>query len=89
MIQFKTTQMLFKARNNLLPENIRKLFTEREGGYSLREELNFKIHHARTTLKSLCLSISGVKLWNSLTDELKKSKTIGILKRIFKTQLLN
>lgn len=36
MVDFHTAQILFKAKNNLLPENIQTLFTGREGGYNLR-----------------------------------------------------
>lgn len=49
LIQFKTAHIIFKARNNLLPNKIKKLFSEREEGYNLRGELNLKRHCVRTT----------------------------------------
>lgn len=40
LVKFKTAQIMYKARNNLLPRNIQKLFMERQGGYNLRGEHN-------------------------------------------------
>lgn len=37
LIEYQTAVFMFKARNNLLPRNIQKMFSEREGGYNLRE----------------------------------------------------
>lgn len=37
---------------------------ERQVGYNLREELNFK--KLKITLKSMCITICGVRLWNGL-----------------------
>lgn len=32
-VELKTAQIVYKARNNLLPGNLQKLFKEREGRY--------------------------------------------------------
>ena len=42
IVEFKTAQFIYKARNNLLPRNIQKMFKDREGRYGLRRELNLK-----------------------------------------------
>ena len=72
IVECQTAQVMFKAQNKLLPGNIQKLFSEREGGYNLRGIFHFKIHSIRTTRKSFCISICGVKLWNRLNVELKQ-----------------
>ncbi len=42
LVKFKTAQIMYKARNNLLPKNIQGILIEREGGCNLRGDLNFK-----------------------------------------------
>ncbi len=61
---------MYRATNNLLPVNIQACFFQREGGYNLRGELKLKHLYARTTLKTFCISVCGVKLWNRLAGEL-------------------
>ena len=84
IIELKTALIMYKARNNQLPENIQAMFSDREGGYNLRGELDFKTHFARTTLKSFCISIRGVKLWNSMTAELKQCSNMIQFKKRYK-----
>lgn len=71
LLEFETIQIVYKPKDNLLPGNIQKMFSEREGDYDLRGNFNLKIHKVRTTLKSLCITICGVKLWNTLGMEIK------------------
>ena len=42
----------------------------------------------RTRQKQFCISFSGVKLWNSLDDSTKNSKTINSFKKKYKCKLL-
>lgn len=83
IVELKTAQIAYKARNNLLPGNLQKLFKEREGRYEYRHKLNFQQPKARTTLKSMCISVKGVKLWNGLPDEIKKSNNNYHFKKMF------
>uniref|UniRef100_A0A669CB82 Reverse transcriptase domain-containing protein n=1 Tax=Oreochromis niloticus TaxID=8128 RepID=A0A669CB82_ORENI len=89
LVEFKTAQIMYKVRNKLLPKEICKLFIEREGGYNLRGKWNLKIQSARTTLRTMSISIAGVKLWNSLTEEIKESKNINQFKIKYKNLILN
>ena len=88
IIKFKTAQVVFKARRNLLPGNIQKMFLEREGGYNLRRELNLKQIIIHTTTKSHCITVCGVNLWNTLDLELQKSMNITQFKRMYKNQII-
>ncbi len=88
LVKFKTAQVMFKARNKLLPGNFQKIFFERQGGYNLREELNFKKINIRTTLKSTCISVCGVRLWNGLEQVLKHCINIKQFKMLYKNTLL-
>ena len=83
LVEFQTAQLMFKAKNNKLPANIQKMFTQIEGSYFLRGLLNFKMKKVRTTRKSFCISVCGVKLWNGLKEELKQCPNL----KLFKTRL--
>uniref|UniRef100_A0A8C6M161 Reverse transcriptase domain-containing protein n=1 Tax=Nothobranchius furzeri TaxID=105023 RepID=A0A8C6M161_NOTFU len=89
LVKYKTAQIMYKVRNKLMPDKIQKLFTEREGGYNLRGTLNLKIHKFRTTLKQMCITIIGVKLWNNLEEEIKVSTNINVFKMNYKKHILN
>ena len=81
LVVFKTAQFMFKVRNKLLPENLLRMYRDREGGYGLRWELNFKQQSVQTTLKSMCISVCGVKIWNNLNEEIKHSINIVQFKK--------
>ncbi len=73
LVEFKTAQIVYKAKNKLLPGNIQQLFTDRQGCYNLRGALNMRQLNARTKLKSMCILICEVILWNRLNDYIKES----------------
>ena len=84
ILEFQIAQFLYKARNNLLPCHLLKMFHEREGGYDLRETLNFKIQRCRTTMKRFCITNNGVRLWNRLSEDLKQCPSIKQFKNKYK-----
>jgi len=71
----------YKAKHNLLPGNIQKMFRDREGEYDLRGRWSFKQPIVHTTLKSMSISVCGLKQWNTLTDDIKESTNLGIFKK--------
>lgn len=89
LVDYYTAQLLFKANKNALPVNLQKLFMQREGEYNLRGCGNFKVKAVRTTRKTLCVSICGVKLWNQLGSELKQCPNIHLFKSRFKNMILS
>ena len=88
LVEFKTAQIIYKARNKLLPGNVQIIFKDREGRYELRRVLNLKHLGARTTMKSMCISVSGVKLWNSLPEDIQHCKNLRQFKKQFKLIIL-
>ena len=76
LVDFKTLQIMYKARYNLLPVNVQSKFLNKEGAYNLRGPLNFKKHVIRTNLKAMCISSHGVTLWNNLDEDLKQSRNM-------------
>ncbi len=81
---FQTVQIMFKAKDHLLPGSIQKLFTKKEGGYNLRGNLNFKTLSVHSTRRSFCVSVYGVTLWNSLNVELTERPNIKQFKKRYK-----
>ena len=84
IVKLQTAQVLYKAKNKKLPCNIQKLFNVRQLCYNLRGKLNFDRFKIRTTRKSFCISICGVKQWNSLNVELKQCLSMMQFKRRYK-----
>ena len=84
LIKLNTAQIMYKARNNQLPGNIQKMFSDREGGYNLRGENDFKTQVSRTTLKCFCITIYGVKLWNSMNEDIKLCTSKNRFKKRYK-----
>ena len=90
VINSKTAQIMFRASQYSLPPNIQNLFRDRDAhhSYTLRGIKNKYLPKFRTTLKSMCISVRGVKLWNDLADELKTCPNIIHFKHLFKKNVL-
>lgn len=54
----------------------------------MRDELNFKKLKIRTTLKSMCVTTCGVRLWNKLEQVLKYCTNFKQFKKLYTTELL-
>lgn len=89
LIDYKTVQIIYKARNNLLPDCIQRLFETRESQYKLSGLGMFKKPRARISMKSRCVSVKGVNLWNGLDGELKMCNSRYVFKRMFKNKVVN
>ena len=88
-IELKTAMLMYKANKKMLPLNIQRLFSVDEVTYyNTRQLTNMKQVYIRTTLKSKCISICGVKLWNSLKMDLRNSTTLPRFKKEYKNSLL-
>ncbi len=87
LVKLQTAKIMFKGKNNSLPANVQRNFCDRDGGlyYYLRGNFNFKIHRVQTT--SFCISICGVKLWNSLKSELKQCLNMNQFKKMCKEMI--
>jgi len=59
------------------------MFRDREGEYDLRGRWSFKQPIAHTTLKSMCISVCGVKWWAILIDDIKESNKSGVIQDFF------
>ena len=90
LIDYKTAIIMYRAKRRSLPTNLQNLFTCKANAYYFtRQSENFQYNFARTSLKNLCVSIYGVKLWNSLSDALKECKNEPNFKKCFKLEKMN
>ena len=93
LVSLKISSFMFRVRNNNVPVNIEKYFCLKATRYGLRQSENFQVKFVRTTRKSQCLSVYGVKLFNKLDQSLKQTKTLTkfnfLLKRHFISKYLS
>uniref|UniRef100_A0A671WXI2 Reverse transcriptase domain-containing protein n=1 Tax=Sparus aurata TaxID=8175 RepID=A0A671WXI2_SPAAU len=89
LVDFKTVQIMYKAKNKLLPSTIQELFQFKENHYSLRGNDIFKKQLVRTNTKYHCITVKGVTLWNNCNKELKTCTSLNKFKRMFKDNILN
>ena len=75
---------IFKARNNLSPI-VKNIFKRTEPAYSLRRETIFgsrKIQTQRQGMESL--TYLGPKIWSQVSNEIKESASLAVLKNKIK-----
>ena len=82
IIELQTLKIMFKAKNRSLPEHLQSLFKLEEGDNRLK--LDFKHTFGRLSLKQMCISVAGVKLWHSQSKELKSCTSMSQFKKMFK-----
>ena len=88
LIEYKTAIIMCKAKHEVLPENIQKLFRiEKHPNYNSRQVGQFSVNRHRTSLKCMCISICGVKLWNSLEMCIKNCKNEYLFKKEYKKMI--
>ena len=82
---------MYKADKKTLPKNLQTLFLDNtvNMNYNMRNKRKYYQKYVRTKQKQMCLSVHGVKLWNSLDSEIRQNKTIYSFKAKYKYFLLN
>ena len=89
LVKLKTAIIMFKAYCYILPMNVQNNFKIYESRYSSRHTCNFKQIYVRTNLKSMRISVTGVKLWNCLDNLLINCKNVRYFKKCYTDKLLN
>ena len=90
IIKYNVAIFMFKAFNNQLPTQLLSLFTKYKDIHS-RDSINafnFLVSRAQNKLSYDCLSVYGVKIWNSLPIKLKQINSICLFKKELKRVLL-
>ena len=93
LIQMKTALFMYKVSKKSLPSNLLAMFDIKQPNefYNLRSKSKemFELKYVRTEQKQMSLSIHGVKIWNSIDEDIKTCKSIHSFKTKYKTLLLS
>ena len=87
-VVLKNAIIMFKGFHNLLLDNLQQFFSVYESAYTTRQNCHFKHYYSRTTLKGMCISITGVKLWNSFDNSLENCRNVHLFKIYYTNRLL-
>lgn len=87
MIVLQTLLVMHKVKYCLLPSGLQNLFAV--NSETSRRNHDFKHPFVRTTLKQMCVSVAGVKQWNSLENDLKCCSNVSQFKYKYKQKMLN
>lgn len=90
LIHFKTAIIMYKAQNNMLPVNIQRYFCHVRSlhDHGTRQVDTFSTRYRRTTLKAMCLSNCGVKIWNEMDNKYKTCRTLKKFKKEYKASMI-
>lgn len=92
IVNLKSLIIVYQAKNNILPDNVQNLFKESQSAhkYNTRSSANgnFDVQYCRTKLRSMAISIKGVKLWNELAINIHNSKSVMVFKKKVKKLFL-
>ena len=81
---------MYSAYQGKLPDNLQSKFTlsNDDQKYNLRSKIKFKIRYVRTTKSQHCLSVIGVKMFNSLPNLIASLPNIHLFKKHLKNYIL-
>ena len=82
---------MYKAFHQLLPCNLQKYFTIKSNVYGIETKQKNMLYqsYVRTTKKQHCISVAGVKLWNSINNNLRNSYSVLMVKKKIKNYMIN
>ena len=88
-VQYKTAILMFHLFHGTLPIHLQNRFSRYSTTRSTRRINTFVMVQARTNIKAMCLSVYGVKLWNSLLNNLRDCNSVTIFKKNLKKYLIS
>ena len=89
LVKCKTSIIMFKAYHNVLPDSLQFLFNLHVQIYDTRQKCTFSVHRVHTNVKSMCISIYGVKLWNSLHTDLTNCRSLQVFKKMYTLHIIS
>ena len=81
--------LMFHLFHGTLPIHLQNRFSRYSTTRSTRRINTFVMVQARTNIKAMCLSVYGVKLWNSLSNNLRDCNSVTIFKNNLKKYLIS
>ena len=91
-VQYKNGILKFHLFHGPLPIHLQNRFTVHSTTRITRNtrRINtFDMVQARTNIKAMCLSVSGVKLWNYLSNNLRDCNSVIIFKKNLKKYFIS
>ena len=87
IVELQTATFMYKACHQLLPCNLQKYFTIKSNVYGIetKQKNMFYQSYVRTTKKQHCISVAGVKLWNSINNKIRNNYSVPMSKEFIKT----
>ena len=83
-VKYKTAIIMFNLFHGTLPIQLQRRFTKYSSVHSTLQNKSFVMVQVRTNIKAMCLSVYGVKLWNTLPEDIKNCTSVNIcLKKHF------
>ena len=79
---------MFKVYRYILPMNVQNIFRIHESRYLSKHKCKFKQIYVHTNFKNMCISVTGVKRWNTLDNSLISRKNVHF-KKFYTYRLLN
>ena len=83
-VQYKTAILMFHLFHGTLPIHLQNRFSRYSTTRSTRRINTFVMVQARTNIKAMCLSVYGVKLYNSLSNNLRDCNSVTIFMKNLK-----
>lgn len=83
LVKLRTLLIMFKAKNNILPFKLQRVFLLCSGGEDSRRKFYFKHQLARTTQRLMSPTVRGIRLWNSLHYNLKNCINLYCFKKCY------
>ena len=88
LIELRTAMIMYKANTGCLPVNLQTLFRmSSEKIHNTRNSSNVRQVFARTTKKANCITVHGIKLWNTIQDRIRSSHNLHTFKKRFSVKL--
>jgi len=90
IIKLKSCSQVYKANNNLLPKTLQLRYkkTSEVHNYNTRNKDTFYIKSTHTTMKRMCPSVQGLKLYKELPENVKQATTFLGFKNKMKSNIL-
>ena len=91
IVKFKCCSIMYSAYKHELPSKLQCMFnvSNAEQKYNLRAKTKFEVKYVRTTKSQHCLSVFGVKMFNSLPNVLASQPNIYLFKKSLKKFILD
>ena len=80
IVKFKTAFFMYQAYHCMLPVNLQKNFVKHSNLHATRSKLQLTRTCIPTNVRAMSLTVYGIKLWNSLSPDLKNVMSINVFK---------